>query len=290
MSQYGLAPFGEDGPYGGAGLMSILGVLPAARNRLIVVFDVPPLADDPKGLRSASNVANWRLEPVDPTIVGVNPPGNTYVPDGAIVPKRRIGLARARIDPGDLRQLHVWTDRDMEGGVKYRLTAVGGLHGRACEDFAGPTAWETYAPFPARIRNVPDQLDGVYRDLDDGALPGFVQQPGIWRYKSTGDIALQDELTALKKRLIRRCTHAPGAFLWSANGVDLRFGLPMVPGNLAALANAVAEQARGDALVSAAAVTAELVQSGGDVFVLLTLSVQLTDRRDLILPLKIDPT
>lgn len=290
MSQYGLAPFGDEGPYGGIGLISILGLLPAARNRLIVVFDAPPLADDPKGLRSASNIANWQCEPVDPTIVGVNPPGNKYVPDGAIVPKRRIAVARARIDLGDLRQLHVWTDRDMEGGVKYRLTAVGELHGKACEAFSGPTAWEVYAPFPAPVRAIPDRLDGVYRDLDDGALPGFVQQPGIWRYKSTGDIALQDELTALKKRILRRCTHAPGAFLWSPNGVDLRIGMPMTPGNLTALANSVAEQARSDALVAAAAVTAELVQSGGDVFVLLTISVQLTDRRDLVLPLKILPT
>jgi hypothetical protein len=287
VSQYGIDPFGEDGPYGGPGLISILGLVPAARNRLIVVFDEPPLADDPKGLRSASNVANWRIEPVDPTIQGVNPPGYTYVPDGQVVPKRRIGLARARIDLTDRTQLHVWTDRDMEGGVRHRLSVVGELHGAACEAFAGPTVWETYAPFPAPVRVIPDRLDGVYRDLDDGALPGFVQQPGIWRYKSTGDIALQDELVALKKRILRRCTHAPGAFVWSTDGVDLRFGLPATASNLTALANAVADQARVDPLVSAAAVTAELVQTGGEVFVLLTISVELVDRRDLVLPLKI---
>lgn len=289
MSQYGVSPFGESGPYGGPGLISILGVLPAARNRLVVFFDVAPLADDPKGLRSATNVANWRVQPVDPTILGVNPPGNKYVPDGAVVPKRRIGLARARID-SDIRQLQVWTDRDMEGGVLYRLTAVGELHGASCEAFAGPTVWETYAPFPAAVRTIPDRLDGTFRDLDDGQLPGFATQPGVWRYKATGDIALQDELVALKKRILRRCSHAPGAFLWSANGVDLRFGQSATAANLTALANAVAEQARLDTLVAAAAVTAELVQSGGDVYVLLTLAVQLTDRRDLVLTLKILPT
>lgn len=290
MSQYGFAPFGESGPYGGPGLISILGLLTTARNRVIVVFDEVPLADDPKGLRSAANVANWLFEPIDPTIIGADPPGHTYVPDGAVVPKRRIGLARARLDPGDPRQLHVWTDRDMEGGVRYRLTAVGELHGAACETFAGPTAWETWAPHPAPVRSIPDRLDGVYRDLDDGQLPGFVSQPGIWRYKSTGDIALQDELVALKKRILRRCSHAPGAFVWSGSGVDLRFGLPATPANLSGLANAVAEQARKDTLVAAAAVTAELVQSGGDVYVLLTISVELTDRRDLVLTLKLLPT
>lgn len=290
MSQYGLSPYGEDGPYGGPGLITILGILPAARNRVIVFFDVRPLAEDPQGLRDASNVRNWAIAPVDPTIQGVNPPGNAYVPDGEIVPKRRIGLARARLDTASPLQLHIWTDRDLEGGVRYRLDVVGELHGAACESFAGPTSWETYAPFAAQPRQIPDRLDGRYRDLDDGNLPGFVQQPGIWRYKSTGDIALQDELAALKKRIIRRCTHAPGAFLWSSNGVDLLFGQSATPANLTALANAVAAQARGDALVAAAAVTAELVQTAGDVFVLLTLSVQLTDRRDLVLPLKILPT
>ena len=42
MSQFGALPFGTDSGFGGPGLISILGVVAAAANEILVVFDVIP--------------------------------------------------------------------------------------------------------------------------------------------------------------------------------------------------------------------------------------------------------
>jgi len=283
VSQFGLQPFGEDGPFGGPGLITILAAVPGARNRIILFFDRIPQADDPAGLKSAINPENYVITPVDPTIPA-DPP---YVPEGAQVPTRRIALARCRADPDDPTQIHIWTDRDMEGGIIHRIEVVGELHGADCEDFAGETAWEVYAPFAAALRNAPDRLDQRFRDLDDGYLPGFETLPGVWRYKDTGDIALQPELEAFKKRLIRRLTQQRRAFTWSNNGVDLQIGQALTADILTAIAQNVAAMARTDSLVSSAGCTAQARILGNDVFVELLVSAELLDGREYLLSLSI---
>mgnify|MGYP000853134874 CR=1 FL=1 len=286
MSQYGIDPYGEDlGPWGGPGLITLRGVLLAAQNRFIVVFDQPPLARDPKGWRDATNTRNYTIEPIDPTIT-IN--GISVIPDKAVVPTRRIALARARQDREDPRQIHVWTDRDMEPRIEHRVTIVVPIHGAGCEDFVGPTSDTFWAPDPPPVAMAPDQLSGLYRDLDDGGTPASGGDlPGVWRYIETGEIALQSELEALKKRIIRRCTNVPGAFAWSDNGVLIVLNQQMRPETLTYLANRVAEQARVDALVAAASATVTPQISGGDAYVIVTLAVQLRDRRDLTLTFKL---
>lgn len=283
MSQFGVTPFGEEGPFGGVGLITVIAAVPAARNRVILFFDGVPLADDPKGLRSATNPENYALTPVDPTIPG-NPP---QVPDGLTVPSRRIALARCRADETDPTQIHLWTDRDMEGGIIHKLEILGMLHGTDCEDFAGDSAFEFYAPFAPAARVAPDRLDLRFRDLDDGNLPGFEILPGVWRYKSNGDIALQPELESFKKRLIRRLTQQRRAFTWSENGIDIVIGQPMTPDILSRLANNVASMARADALASSAGCTATVRTLGNDVFVELVVTVELRDGREYLLSLSV---
>lgn len=281
MSQYGISPYGGDyGPYGGPGLITLLGVLPAAVNRLIAVFDAAPLSFDPKGLRSATNTANYTLEPIDPTI-SIN--GYDIVPDGAIVPTKRIALARARVDPDDPRQIHIWTDRDMEPQIEHRLAVVGPIHGLACEMFAGPGEGTFFAPAPAPLAPAPDRLDGLMRDLDDGGTPSSGELPGVWRYQQSGEIALQSELESLKKRIIRRCTQAPRAYVWSPNGVDVFVGSLMTPDAMTRLATQVSEMARKDMMVRSASCTVTPQISGGDAYVYIVLAVQLRDRRDVTL-------
>lgn len=283
MSQFGLTPFGEEGPFGGPGLITILAAVPAARNRVILFFDGIPQSDDPAGLRSAINPANYTITPVDPTIPA-NPP---FVPEGSQVPTRRIALARCRADSEDPTQIHLWTDRDMEGGIIHRIDVIGMLHGADCEDFAGETAWELYAPFPAAVRNAPDRLDQRMRDLDDGNLPGFETIPGVWRYKDTGDVALQTELDSFKKRLIRRLTQQRRAFTWSNNGVNLQIGQALTADILTGLAQNVAAMARADSLVSSAGCTAQARVLGNDVFVELLVTVEILDGREYLLSLAI---
>jgi hypothetical protein len=283
VSQYGITPYGDEGPYGGAGLITILAAVPGARNRVILFFDRPPLIDDPKGAQSATNPANYQIETVDPTIPG-NPP---HVPDGALVPTRRVALARARVDILDPTQIHLWTDRDMEGGILHRVTVLGMLHGAACETFAGESEWTFYAPNVAATRNAPDRLELRYRDLDDGNLPGFETLPGIWRYKSNGDIALQPELEAFKKRLIRRLTQQKRAFTWSANGLAIQIGQPMNAEIMSALGNNVAGMARADSLASSAGCTVQARVIGNDVYVEIAVSVELLDGREYLLSLNV---
>lgn len=279
MSQYGISPYGGDlGPYGGPGLITLLGVLPAAENRMIAVFDRAPLSFDPKGRRSATNIRNYTIEPLDPTIT-IN--GISTVPDKAVTPTRRIALGRARVDPNDPKQVHIWTDRDMEPNIEHRLTVVGPLHGASCETFAGPASSTFWAPAPPPPAASPDRLDGTLRDLDDGGTPADGELPGVWRYQESGDVALQSELASLKKRLLRRCTQTRGEFVWSTNGADVFLNVQMTPDALNRLATQVAEQARKDVLVAAASCTVTPQISGGDAYVIVILAVQLRDRRDV---------
>jgi hypothetical protein len=283
VSQFGITPFGDEGPFGGPGLLTILAMVPAAQNRLVLFFDGLPLADDPKGSRSATNPRNYTVEAVDPTIPA-NPP---YVPEGKLVPTRRVALARARADLEDKTQIHLWLDRDMEGGILHRVTVVGMLHGAACEDFAGENVWEAYAPFSPALRVAPDRLDVRFRDLDDGNLPGFEVLPGVWRYKSNGDIALQAELEAFKKRLIRRLTQQRRSFTWSPNGINIVIGESLTPGVLSALANNVAAMARADSLTKSAGCTVSARTIGNDVYVEVIVTVELLDGREYLLSLSI---
>lgn len=283
MSQYGISPYGIDGPYGGAGLITILAAVPGARNRVILFFDTAPLADDPKGARSATNPANYQISAVNPTIPG-NPP---QVPEGELVPTRRVALSRCRADALDPTQIHLWTDRDMEGGVLHRVTVIGQLHGAGCETFAGLTEWDLYAPTAAATRNAPDQLEVRYRDLDDGNLPGFEDIPGIWRYKSNGDIALQPELDAFKKRLIRRLTQQKRAFTWSPNGITIVIGDSVSADVLSRLSNNIAAMARADSLAASAGCTVRAIVIGNDVFIEVSVSVELIDGRDYLLTLTV---
>lgn len=283
MSQYGISPYGGEGPYGGAGLVTVLACVPGARNRVILFFDRRPLADDPRGARSAINPANYQIAAVDPTIPG-NPP---HVPEGALVPTRRVALARARADVIDPTQIHLWTDRDMEGGILHRVTIIGALHGAACEDFAGLTTWDFYAPSPGPVRNAPDRLELRYRDLDDGDLPGFESLPGVWRYKSNGDIAMQPELEAFKKRLIRRLTQQRRAFTWSNNGIEIQIGQSLSAEVLNRVAGNVASMARADSLAASAGCTVQARVIGNDVYVEIAVSVELLDGREYLLSLSV---
>lgn len=284
MSQYGVSPYGYGlTTFGGAGLIGIFGVLVASTNRVIAVFDRIPLQNDRAGLRSAINRNNWRLTPIDPTQDG-------YVAPGLVVPTRPIGIFRCHPDPVDRKQIHVTADTTFEDGVRYSLRAVGDLHGEQCEMFVGEKTFEFAAPYHGPNLSLKVSTVGLFRDLDDG-YDDKLEASGIWRYTDSKDIALEPELKALRKRIIRivftdlgEWTSAPGF------GAGVRLKTIVRPTELQQLSNRIAGQIQKQPDVEAATATLRVITYEGDTFIELTVRVKPLGQRDLSLELRIDPT
>ena len=149
ISQLGILPFGTTGPYSLPGKITVLAVLATAQNRVLVCWDVPPNVRDPKGTRSATNVGNYTITAIDPTIDTNNGP---VVPLGEFVPSFDVAFWRAEVDEIDATQVHLWTDRNMEQGRLYNVVIDGPIDGAlACEEFAGPIDWPLQAPWPPPV-------------------------------------------------------------------------------------------------------------------------------------------
>ena len=104
ISQLGILPFGTTGPYSLPGKITVRAVLATAQNRVLVCWDVPPNVRDPKGTRSATNVGNYTITAIDPTIDTNNGP---VVPLGEFVPSFEVAFWRAEVDEIDLERVHV---------------------------------------------------------------------------------------------------------------------------------------------------------------------------------------
>lgn len=245
MSQFGAIPFGgQHGPFSGPGLISVLGVLPAAANELVVVFDVAPLADDTEGFNSGTNVRNYTLTAIDPTITAGD--GSTHVPPGEFVPSRQPSLANAWQDEDDPTQVHLSTHVRLEPGVRYQLVVSTQIRGEDCEVFNGPTTWETRALRPGPPRVPRYVQEDRYRDWDNTLFPDDPDQPeGTWRFDDNADIGLHDEDESLKKRVMRRILSMQGEYAHiPAYGGNVRVKALARSGRLQELANEIAEQVR----------------------------------------------
>jgi hypothetical protein len=284
VSQFGISPFGFGlTPFGGPGLIGIFGVLVAATNRVIVVFDRVPLQNDRAGLRSAINRSNWLLTPVDPTINGIIPPGK-------VVPTRPIGIFRCHVDPVDPKQIHITSDTTLEERVQYDLRAVGDLHGANCETFVGEKTFSFFGPLKGPNYTIRVSTIGLYRDLDDG-YGDKLELLGVWRYTDSHDIAMDDELKSLKKRVVRiiftdlgEWTNAPDF------GASVRLKTLIRPPEMSSLANRIAGQIQKQPDVEAASATLRVIEFGGDTFIELTVRVKPIGQRDLSLEMRLDPT
>lgn len=284
MSQYGIAPFGFGlSPFGGPGLIGIFGLLVAATNRVIVVFDRIPQQADRAGLRSAINRNNWRLTPIDPTIEGI-------VPAGLVVPTRPIGIFRCQPDPDDRRQIHITSDTTMEDGVQYELKAVGDLHGDQCEQFVGTKAFLFVAPLKGPNVSLRTAAIGLFRDLDDG-YDGKLESLGVWRYTDSHDIAMEDELASLRKRIIRIVFTTAGEWASAPDfGASVQMKTLIRPTELQSLSNRIAGQIQKQPDVEAASATVRVIDVGADRIIELTIRVKPVGQRDLSLEMRLDPT
>lgn len=211
MSAYGLSPLGTGlGPFGGPGLITILGVLPEATNAFLVVFDRYPDTFGPLAYYSATNPDNYLLSAIDPTYTSAT---TTLVPPGTVVPTRTPRVFKAEVDEEDEKQIRLFTDAKLEPGVQYSVEASSSIQGREGQTFAGPVEFTFYAPL------LPDQIlpeerrEERYRDL---AYQMYGDQAG-YQYDANGDIGIQGAQDSLTKRLHRRVFSREGDFAWTTN-------------------------------------------------------------------------
>lgn len=281
MSNFGLAPFSPS-PFGGPGVIAILGVLPVAANEVIVVFDKRPRADDPGAFDSATNPKNWTLDPIDPTIQSTDVPGQTYLEKGKVVPTRDQLVASAVLDDVDLTRIHVLLDSRMENRVEYELTAFNTIVGEDCEVIAGPTVFMFFGLQPGQPRRARFVQEDRFRDWDNEFFPRDNRPGATWRLEDSGDIGLQDADRSLRKRLLRRLLSNPSAFAHIPGyGTNTRIKGLIRTGQVQALANEAQRQAAQEPDVLQAAATARVLSDvGGGAVVALEIFVQRTDAKD----------
>lgn len=217
MSAFGLTPFGNEAPWGGPGLISIITVLAQGSNKVIAFFTDAPKALDPGGWEDARDPLVWELLPIDPAVLGIN--GEIIVEPGDRRPSYLPWIGDIEADEDDPTQIIFRTVPGLEPGVSYTLELIGTVRGVNCEEFGGETSFEF------RARNLPvPRVDPVAAAVDtfrDWANPYFVTDPrsgqlvegtGTWLVAEAGDIVLSDNAASLKKRVLRIIQTEEGAF------------------------------------------------------------------------------
>jgi len=266
---FGLLPFGNISPWGGAGTISLITILAIGTNELVAFFTSAPKCVDPLGYRDARNPLHWAIVPVDPIDIGFG--GEVIVEPG----KRRPTppgpwIAACFRDPEDSTQVHIITATQLETGIDYDVTLSGSVRGAACETFAGLSTFRVTAVNRPPLRNNRIAAQDTYRDyanppfeIVNGQLqPG----PGFWQYDEAGEIVLDDAAASLKKRVIRRITTLTGGFVHlPAYGVPSQRATIARAFQVQALAIGVREQILQEPDVRAASVTGsvEVYDAGG---------------------------
>lgn len=281
MSQFGLAPFGT-GPFGGPGQMLLLGMLTAASNELVAVFDVPPKADDPKGYRSATNIKNWTLAAIDPRIQSTADPNVFYIPSAEAVPIYTPRIIRATQDPNVEEQIHLYLDAPMEEDVSYDIEAIN-VEGDECETPTGPYIYRVRALYEGPIASPRFVQEDRYRDWASEPFPPDDRSlAGSWLFDESGDVAIHNADASLRKRILRRLLANPGEFshlpTYGVGVLELKRLLR--PGVVQTLANRAAEQVKKEPDVINAGVSATLVEVQGGTILRLDVNVQRRDTRD----------
>lgn len=279
MSAYGVSPLGEGlGPFGGPGLITVFGVLPESNDTFLVVFDRVPNTLDVGAPDSATHPANYTLQAIDPSYTAAD--GSVHVPKGAVVPTRLPYSAVVEQDADDPKQIRVFSDVMLEPGVRYKVTVSPNICGADGEVFAGPTTFEFTAPGVPTTPSPEVTVVEQYRDLDYVIAGGPNTQTQVYRFEPTGDIALQDAQTSLRKRIYRRIFTDPGAFAWSPDyGVGVKVKALAKAGRLHNLAATIREQVGREPDVDDVGVTVRLERTGTGTFVNVDLRVLRRDAR-----------
>lgn len=268
MSGLGLSPLGEElGPWGGAGLITIKGVVPIGRSEIAVIFDrAPKLAND-GAWNDASDTGNYLLFAIDPTeLTAENEP---FIPPGKFKASRECAVVEARLDSIDPLQIILQLDTPLEKFCDYELTVLY-VRGRDGETFAGPTSWSFRALTPSKHELKKQQLARAlnpYYDIANGfAAINADGTPGLqgWQLQSDQNYKHHSGLDNARKRIHRRMFSARGRYLIYGNGygVDWPLGAIARPGSLTRLASAIAQQIRREPDVLDCSVRASITRPG----------------------------
>ena len=283
MTAFGVSPLGEDlGPFGGPGLITVLGVLPEGLNSCIVVFDRYPRSLDDQSPFSGVNPSNYTLAAVDPTIVAGN--GDIIIPAGGVVPTYTPNIVGAAVDATDPTQIVLSVDAAFEPGVEYQVTLTNTIKSTDCDDFAGTSVFSFTG---RRLPNTPTRIELYeerFRDLDyaiipDPAHPGGTTQ--AYRFDDSGDVAIAGNTASLKKRLFRRITTQPGQFAFLPGyGVGLTLKALARANRMQELSNLISEQVKLEPDVLNAGAATSLRRTGDGAVVVVSLQVVQDDARE----------
>lgn len=275
MSVLGLSPLGTDlGPWGGPGLITILGVVPVSGNEIVVICDRVPRALDDDAWNDALIEQNYTIAAIDPTVG--DPP---MIPPGEYKARYEPTIIHAAQDAEDEQQIILTTDVKMEKHVRYSLT-VDFLAGAAGETFAGPNTFEfealTPVPRYARIAQL-----GLAVDPFNDFANGFVTSGDDGSFKSVGltattsGFARVGGVDSCRQRLHRRLLTERRRFLVLSTryGTTWPVGQLARPGTIQALVNDIAAGARSEPDV----VAAECIASVSDNAVDITLRARVVD-------------
>jgi hypothetical protein len=250
MSGLGLYPLGEElGPFGGPGLITILGVIPIGRSEIAIVFDRRPKLDDDGAWNDASDTGNYLLLAIDPT--ELTEQGEPFIPKGKFKATRECAVVEATRYTVDTQQVILTLDAPLEKFVDYELTVLY-VRGADGETYAGPTSWSFRALAPG-LQEVKKHaltlaLD-PYNDIANGfAALGPDGKPGLtgWQLADDQNFVHHGGLANARKRIHRRMFSGRGKYQIYGNGygVDWPSGSLMRPGSLNRLAAAIAQQIR----------------------------------------------
>jgi hypothetical protein len=265
MSVLGFAPLGTDlGPFGGPGLITILGVIPISANEIVVVCDRPPRALDDDAFDDALIESNYTLASIDPTVG--DPP---FIPPGEYKATFEPTVVHAAQDELDNQQIILSTDVKLEKHVRYELV-VDFLEGAEGETFAGPNTWtfEALTPVPryARVAQLGLATD-PYNDFANGfvasSADGTTTSIGLTA-GAGGQFMRHGGVESTRKRLHRRLLTARRRFLVlsPSYGTDFPVGSLARPSAIQLLVNDIAAGARSEPDVSAAECIAQVGEHG----------------------------
>lgn len=271
MSGLGLYPLGEElGPWGGPGLITILGVIPLGRSEIAVVLDRVPKLDNDGAWNDASSLSNYLLLAIDPTEATEG--GELIIPKGKVVPTRECAIvdaARYDIDP---RQIVITLDAPLERAVDYELTVLY-VRGQEGETYAGPTSWTFKALSPStqpvKKAALAYAFDPYYDIANNFAALNPDGKPGLtgWQLQADQNWKHHGGLENARKRIHRRMFSGRGRYLVYGNGygVDWPTGSLVRPGALRRLESAIAEQIRREPDVLDCSVSATLTGNSVDI-------------------------
>lgn len=279
MSRYGEAPVPISTP--ATGFYDVISpALPLGSSEALVICNRVLMQDDPEGFNSVTNPTNWTITPVDPRITKAD--GTFQVPEGEVVPRvANPEIAFIEVDEDYANQYRVFTVTPMEDRVRYTFELSDTVRSVDCEDLAIDSA-----SYRAVNRGLPPVPRWVQTDeLRDFAMTYFPnderQPPSTWRFDTSGDIGIQNNLQSLQKRIYRRLTTKPGGFrhLGTGYGVDLKLKTLFRSGRAQEIANEIARQCRLEPEVVDAGVSVKMELAGGANYLRVSIRVLREDRQ-----------